>query len=81
MEINVAEAKRFDGLRDYNSNLTFKSLPYETQLFKSDTTLAQKRERWHAELAKDVYMEEAINVLEDLKVNNIRRSKLADVRD
>jgi carboxyl-terminal processing protease len=61
MEVNIAEAKRFDGLKEYNSNLTFNSLPYEKQLFESDTTLAQKRERWHTELAKDVYMEEAIN--------------------
>ena len=43
--------------------------------------LKEKRQRWHEELAKDVYMEEAINVLEDLKINNIRRGKLADVRD
>ena len=81
MEQNEEEAKRFDSLRNYKSGLTFKSLPYEIQKFESDTVLKQKRERWHQDLAKDVYMDEAINVLEDLKVNNIRRGKLADVRD
>ena len=81
MEQNEAEAKRFDELRNYESGLTFKSLPYEIKKFENDTVLKQKRERWHEDLAKDVYMDEAINVLEDLKVNNIRRGKLADVRD
>jgi len=81
MEQNEAEAKRFDDLRNYESGLTFKSLPYEIKKFENDTVLKQKRERWHEDLAKDVYMDEAINVLEDLKVNNIRRGKLADVRD
>ncbi|RXG25026.1 carboxyl-terminal processing protease [Leeuwenhoekiella marinoflava DSM 3653] len=78
---NEKEAKQFEGLKDYKSDLTYKSLPYELKEFESDTILKQKRERWHEDLAKDVYMEEAINVLEDLKTNNIRRGKLADVRD
>ena len=81
VEQGEAEAKRFDAIRDYKTNLTYKSLPYELEEFKKDTVLKQKRARWHEELAKDVYMEEAINVLEDLKTNNIRRGKLADVKN
>ncbi len=81
VEKGEAEAKRFDALRDYKTDLVYKSLPYELEEFKKDTVLKEKRERWHEELAKDVYMEEAINVLEDLKTNNIRRGKLADVRE
>lgn len=81
VEQSEAEAKRFDALRDYKTDLVYKSLPYEMEEFKKDTVLREKRQRWHEELAKDVYMEEAINVLEDLKINNIRRGKLADVRD
>ncbi|MCC4213524.1 carboxy terminal-processing peptidase [Leeuwenhoekiella parthenopeia] len=81
VEESEAEAKRFDALRDYKTDLVYKSLPYELEEFKKDTVLKDKRQRWHEELAKDVYMEEAINVLEDLKTNNIRRGKLADVRE
>ncbi|MAW97181.1 MULTISPECIES: carboxy terminal-processing peptidase [unclassified Leeuwenhoekiella] len=81
VEQSEAEAKRFDALRDYKTDLVYKSLPYELKEFQKDTVLKEKRQRWHEELAKDVYMEEAINVLEDLKINNIRRGKLADVRD
>lgn len=76
-----AEAERFDAIGKYNSGLTYKSLPYEKALFEQDTVLQEKRKRWHENLVKDVYMEEAINVLEDLKINNIKRSKVADVRD
>ncbi len=71
-------AKQFDALRDYKTDLTYYSLPYEKEMFTSDTILKEKRERWHENLSKDIYMQEAINVLEDMKMNNIKRGKLAD---
>ena len=71
----------FKELSDYDSKLTFKSLGYEEQLFTKDSVLREKRNRWHKNLAKDVYVEEAVNVLEDLKINNIKQGKLASVRD
>ena len=74
-------AKRFDIMDEYDSNLTYKSLPYEEALFEKDTVLKEKRVRWHENLRKDVYVEEAINVLQDLKLNNIRKSKIAAVKD
>lgn len=74
-------AKRFDIMDEYDSNLTYKSLPYEEALFEKDTVLKEKRTRWHKNLRKDVYVEEAINVLQDLKLNNIRKSKIAAVKD
>jgi len=53
---------------DYNTNLTFDSTRYEKALIAQDTTdLEEKRNRWHESLSKDVYIEEALNVLEDLK--------------
>lgn len=75
------EAKKYDALDDYKTNLTYNSLPYEMALFENDTILEEKRNRWHKSLAKDVYMEEAINVLEDLKLNNIRRNKVANIKN
>jgi carboxyl-terminal processing protease len=64
-------------LSDYDSKLTFESLKYEQELFTQDSVLREKRDRWHKNLAKDVYVEEAVNVLEDLKMNNIKNMKLA----
>jgi len=51
------------------------------KLFETDTVLKDKRERWHKSLAGDVYVEEALNVLQDLKINNIRKSKIAAIKD
>ncbi|WP_405208382.1 carboxy terminal-processing peptidase [Aquimarina sp. LLG6339-5] len=75
IELNEKQAERFDRLNDYKTNLTFESLPYEKDLMKKDSILEEKRNRWHKSLSKDVYVEEALSVLEDMKINNIRRSK------
>ncbi len=75
------ESERFDSIDEYDNHLTFESLPYETALMKKDTTLSEKRTRWHKNLSKDIYVEEAVNVLEDLKLNNIKAKKLADIKN
>ncbi len=67
----------FKNLSNYDSKLTFESLKYEQELFTQDSVLREKRDRWHKNLAKDVYVEEAVNVLEDLKMNNLKNIKLA----
>jgi carboxyl-terminal processing protease len=67
----------FKKLSEYDSKLTFESLGYEKELFVKDSLLREKRDRWHKNLAKDVYVEEAVNVLEDLKMNNMKNMKLA----
>lgn len=61
------EAKRFDKLKDYKNNLTFKSPLYEIPLMEKDSTLAKKRETWHKDLSKDIYIEEALRVISELK--------------
>lgn len=74
---NELEAKRFEKLTEYKNDLAFGSLPYELVLMSKDTILREKRERWHKSLSKDVYVEEAINVLFDLKMTNPIKSKVA----
>ncbi|WP_179343732.1 carboxy terminal-processing peptidase [Winogradskyella ursingii] len=77
MELNEEEAKRFDQLSEYKTDLTFSSLPYEKNLMQKDSVLKEKRERWHLALAKDVYVEEALNVLNDLKMTYAIKNKVA----
>ncbi len=77
LEANEKEAKRFEKLSEYNTNLTFQSLPYELKLMEQDSVLKQKRERWHLDLSKDVYIEEALNVLNDLKMTYGIKNKVA----
>ncbi len=80
LDLNEEQAKQFDKIADYKTNLTFESLPYETKLFENDTILKEKRERWHTSLSQDVYIEEALNVLEDLKMSYSIK-KVATVKD
>lgn len=76
-EKDKEQSSFFKKLSDYDSKLTFESLQYEQELFTQDSVLREKRDRWHKNLAKDVYVEEAVNVLEDLKMNNLKNMKLA----
>lgn len=71
-------AKKFDVLEDYESGLDYSSLPYELAMIEKDSTLGQNRKRWHKSLRSDIYVEEAVSVLEDLKLNNIRQGNLAN---
>ena len=60
-------AKKFKAITNYKNNLSISSLSYEQEAMKSDLSLKEKRERWHESLAKDIYVEEAVNVLTDLQ--------------
>ncbi len=73
--------KRFREISEYQTDLSFTSLAYEKELMAQDTTLKAKRERWHKNLSKDVYIEEAIHVLEDLKLSTMKSGKVARIRD
>ena len=81
MESNEVQAKKFNKISEYESNLTYESLPYEKDLFTTDTILAEKRQRWHQNLSSDIYMEEAVNVLEDMKTNNIKKTGVAQMKN
>ena len=60
------KTKEFNVLKDYKNNLKFLALPDEIELFANDTVLKNKRDRWHKSLASDIYMDEAVRVLEDI---------------
>lgn len=64
-------AKKFKPIYDYKNNLKFTSLPHELEEYLKDPTLKEKRERWHESLAKDVYVEEALNILDDLQPKQV----------
>ena len=81
-----SEGKKYKPITDYKNNLVFKSLPYEQAEMLKDAALKEKREIWHQALAKDVYVEEALNVLDDLQTksaskpvisNKMKKEKLA----
>ena len=67
LEDNSAKTRKFKALNDFSMSYTFKSLPYELDLIEKDSVLGIKRERWHKSLNKDLYIDEALNVLSDLR--------------
>lgn len=70
-------ADTFEVLDDYTNSLSFTSLPYEHTKMKTDTMLLEKRKRWKKALNKDIYLEEAVHILEDLELNFIPTKRLA----
>lgn len=64
------DAKKYNSVFDYKSNLTFNSPKYEVPLLKKDSILNDKRKAWYKNLSKDIYVAEALNVLSDLKLKN-----------
>lgn len=60
-------AKKYKTVLEYKNQLKFVSLPYENEAMKTDLALKEKRVRWHESLSKDIYVDEALNVLGDLQ--------------
>ena len=62
--------KKYKPILDYKNSFDFNSLPYEVDEMNKDSVLKEKRERWHESLSKDIYIEEAIHILNDLQLEN-----------
>ena len=62
--------KKYKPIADYKNEFVFNSLPYELEAMDKDNVLKEKRERWHESLSKDIYIEEAIHILNDLQMEN-----------
>jgi len=73
--------KKYKVLADYNNSLQFKSLSYEEEMMKKDNALKEKRDRWHESLSKDIYVEEAIHVLDDLKNGAAKKALSSKVKN
>lgn len=71
-----ADSKKYKSISDYKNELKFSSLPYELAAMEKDTLLKEKRVRWHENLAKDIYVEEALNVLDDLQIKQTSKEIL-----
>lgn len=68
VENHKQKSKKFESIANYSNNLTFSSPTYELPLIEKDSILSKKREVWHKSLSKDIYVEEALHVLSELKI-------------
>ena len=65
------DLEKFKDLKNYDNGLVFKSTIDEIFKSKTDTILKSKRKAWHKRLKKDAYIEESVNILEDINRNNL----------
>jgi carboxyl-terminal processing protease len=72
--------KKFKAIADYDYHLKFYSLPEEEEAMKTDASLKEKRDRWHESLAKDIYVEEALNVLDDLQIKPVANKGISEAK-
>ncbi|MCF6213910.1 MAG: carboxy terminal-processing peptidase [Flavobacteriaceae bacterium] len=66
----IKESKTFKKLREFDNDLVFKSPTYELPQLEKDSILTQKRANWHKNLSKDAYINEALNILSELKLKS-----------
>lgn len=58
---------RFKELSEYVNGLQFSPLKADLSVIQKDSVSIEKRRRWEESLGKDIYVDEAINVLQDLQ--------------
>ncbi|MEZ4839701.1 carboxy terminal-processing peptidase [Flavobacterium sp.] len=70
------KSKQFKPIYDYKNDLVFKPIPQDFELMNKDESFKEKRERWFESLSKDIYVEEALNVLDDLQSQPVVKGKV-----
>ena len=67
MQTRKAQIKKFKGLEKFNNGLKFVVNPDELLREKTDEAFAKKTENWMKNLQRDLYLEEAVNVISEMK--------------
>lgn len=71
---NKLKLKKFDKVKDYNNNLRFNLLSDQSLDIKDTDEYKENRKRWHNSLRSDIYVNESINVLLNLKTKKIENN-------
>ena len=70
------EGEKFNSVFKFKSDLKFESPQSELPLIKKDIVDGDKRMAWHQNLAKDIYVNEALNVLSQLRMRNNQQTQV-----
>lgn len=65
-------SKKYKEITKYKNSLVVSNVPEEAELIKQDAIFAQKRKDWFEAISKDAYVDEAVNVLTDIKTSNVK---------
>ena len=77
LEADRTYSDQFDAVKEYNNKLKFTVAPAEQERIVADSIFREKRERWFSDLTADFYVEEAVNILDHLKVGIYQEEPLA----
>ncbi len=77
LEADRTYSDQFDAVKEYNNKLKFTVAPAEQERIMTDSIFREKRERWFSDLTADFYVEEAVNILDHLKVGIFQEEPLA----
>lgn len=64
--------KKYKEIAKYKNGLVVNPISEEAELIKTDAVFSQKRKDWFEAISKDVYVDEAVNVLADIKTSTIK---------
>ncbi len=76
----IEETAKYDQLDDFKSSLMLQAPKADVSALESDADLKERRTRWEEGLEKDIYLFEAVNVLEDLILPANKTHKLAQIK-
>ena len=77
----IEETAKYDQLDDFKSSFTLQAPKADESVLESDADLKERRARWEEGLEKDIYLFEAVNVLEDLILPANKTHKLAQIKE
>jgi len=70
-------SERFDQLKNYNNQMSYSSNPDDLLLINENEEALEKRDRWTTSLSKDIYLEEAVSILQDLQLRYVPINTMA----
>jgi carboxyl-terminal processing protease len=76
----IEETSKYDKLNEFKSPFKLETLNVDLPGLEKDTDLKESRLRWEKDLSKDIYLYEAVNVLEDLSYPIQKTNKLAQIK-
>ena len=72
-----SESEKFKKLNEFNNTLSFYPTQIDFDKISNDSILIKKRDRWEEILTKDIYIDEAVNILNDLSKVAVNYKKVA----
>ena len=76
----IEETSKYDKLNEFKSPFKLETLKVDLPGLEKDTDLKESRLRWEKDLSKDIYLYEAVNVLEDLSHPIQKTNILAQIK-